>query len=179
MLGNVGVFSFLRSWKLTRFLTTCISASPFKIWTFRDWPKSIEGGGPEHLEMWLIKNTWPTPSLRHTNDWPTPNYNYMKLHDAPPSIKTWIFGFLLILQWSLALSMTEFVDTLLQAISKSQKSYLSLKRQMWKTGHFLFFISWTLWVLAQIYRKTRVLPGKHMKISTKTTYSYTLLAGNA
>ena len=32
----------------------------------------FEGRGPEHLEMWLIKNTWPTPSLRHTNDWPTP-----------------------------------------------------------------------------------------------------------
>ena len=33
-----------------------------------------EGGwsGPEHLEMWLIKNTWPTPSLLHKNDWPTP-----------------------------------------------------------------------------------------------------------
>ena len=30
------------------------------------------GGGPEHLEMWSIKNTWPTPSLRHKNDWPTP-----------------------------------------------------------------------------------------------------------
>ena len=27
---------------------------------FRDWSKSMgggEGGGPEHLEMWLIKNT--------------------------------------------------------------------------------------------------------------------------
>ena len=24
---------------------------------FRDWSKSIGGGGPEHLEMWLIKNT--------------------------------------------------------------------------------------------------------------------------
>ena len=34
MLGNFGVFSFLRSWKLTRFLTTCISATSFKIWTF-------------------------------------------------------------------------------------------------------------------------------------------------
>ena len=30
------------------------------------------GGGPEHLERWLIKNTWPTSSLRHKNDWPTP-----------------------------------------------------------------------------------------------------------
>ena len=50
--------------------------------------------------------------------------------------------------------LTKFVDTLLQPISKSQKSYLSLKRQMWKTEHFLF--RWTLWVLTQIYSKTRV-----------------------
>ena len=34
MLGNFGVLSFLRSWKLTRFLTTCISATSFRIWTF-------------------------------------------------------------------------------------------------------------------------------------------------
>ena len=27
-----------------------------------------EGDWPEHLEMWLIKNTGPTPSLRHKND---------------------------------------------------------------------------------------------------------------
>ena len=39
-----------------------------------------------------------------------------------------------------------------QPVSKSQKSYLSLKRRMWKTEHFLF--RWTL--LTQIYRKTRV-----------------------
>ena len=26
--------------------------------------KKYRGGGPEHLEMWLIKNTWPTPSLQ-------------------------------------------------------------------------------------------------------------------
>ena len=59
--------------------------------------------------------------------------------------------------------MTTFVDTLLQPISKSQKSYLSLNRQMWRTEHFLF--RWTLWVLIQIYRKTRVfkLPVKHIK----------------
>ena len=24
---------------------------------FRDWSKKYRGGGPEHLEMWLIKNT--------------------------------------------------------------------------------------------------------------------------
>ena len=34
MLGNFGVFSFLRPWKLARFLTTCLSATSFKIWTF-------------------------------------------------------------------------------------------------------------------------------------------------
>ena len=34
MLGNLGVFSFLRSWKLTRSFTTCLSATSFKIWTF-------------------------------------------------------------------------------------------------------------------------------------------------
>ena len=55
---------------------------------------------------------------------------------------------------NLVLCLTKFVDTLLQPISKSQKSYLSLKRLMWKTEHFLF--RWTLWVLTQIYRKTRV-----------------------
>ena len=33
-LGNFGVFSFLGSCKLSRFLTTCISATSFKIWTF-------------------------------------------------------------------------------------------------------------------------------------------------
>ena len=26
------------------------------------------GGGTEHLEIWLIKTTWSTPSLRHKND---------------------------------------------------------------------------------------------------------------
>ena len=30
MLGNFGVFSFLRSWKLTRFLTTRIIAISYK-----------------------------------------------------------------------------------------------------------------------------------------------------
>ena len=40
--------------------------------SLRDWSKSMGGGGrgcgPEHLEIWLIKNTWLTPSLRHKND---------------------------------------------------------------------------------------------------------------
>ena len=34
MIGNFGVFSFLRSCKLTRFLTTSLNATSFKIWTF-------------------------------------------------------------------------------------------------------------------------------------------------
>ena len=34
MLGNFGVLSFMRSWNLTRFLTTCISATSVRIWTF-------------------------------------------------------------------------------------------------------------------------------------------------
>ena len=34
MLGSFGVFSFLRSSKLTHFLATCITATSFKIWTF-------------------------------------------------------------------------------------------------------------------------------------------------
>ena len=29
----------------------------FKKLLIRDWSKSIGGGGPEHLEMWLVKNT--------------------------------------------------------------------------------------------------------------------------
>ena len=46
--------------------------------TIRDWSKSMVGGGggggdkPDHLEMWLIKNLWPTPSLQYKNDSPTP-----------------------------------------------------------------------------------------------------------
>ena len=56
------------------------------------------GVGPEHLEMWLRKNTWPTPSLRNKNDMTElPLRQGWKLHDPPTSIKTWIFGFLLII----------------------------------------------------------------------------------
>ena len=34
MLRNFGALSFSRSQKLTRFLSTCLSAASFKIWTF-------------------------------------------------------------------------------------------------------------------------------------------------
>ena len=91
-------------------LTTYIS-SPLFFKHFREIKGLVKkyrggGGGPEHLEMWLIKNTWPTPSLRHKNDWPTPK--------ARLEIKTWTFGFLLIIQKNLVLCLTKFVDTLLQ-----------------------------------------------------------------
>ena len=48
-----------------------------KSYRYSDW-KPIKSHfvktlrGTEHLEMWLIKNTWPTPSLQQKNDWPTP-----------------------------------------------------------------------------------------------------------
>ena len=71
-----------------------------------------------------------------------------------PLVKTRMFCLLLIIQYNLVLCLTKFVYTLLQPMSKSQKSYLSLKRQMWKTEHLLF--GWTLWVLTQIYSKTMV-----------------------
>ena len=75
---------------------------------------------------------------------------------------------------------SRFVDTstctLLQPISKSQKPdientthlYILLKRQRWKTEHFLF--RWTSQVFAQVHLKTRVLNefAKRIKISTKT-----------
>ena len=35
---------------------------------FRDRSKSIGWGGPEHLEMWWIKNRWPTPSFWHKTE---------------------------------------------------------------------------------------------------------------
>ena len=45
---------------------------------------------------------------------------YTKVGDPPPSIKTWIFGFLLIIHQNLVLCITKSLDTLLQPISKSQ-----------------------------------------------------------
>ena len=34
--------------------------------------KEDGGGVQDHLEMWLIKKLWPTPSLQYKNDSPTP-----------------------------------------------------------------------------------------------------------
>ena len=52
----------------------------------RDWSKSIGGGGggPEHLEIWLIKNIWPTPPFG-TKMTDPPLKQGWKLHDPPPS----------------------------------------------------------------------------------------------
>ena len=39
-------------------LVSCLFSFPGKAYvTIRDRSKSIGGGGPENLEMWLIKNT--------------------------------------------------------------------------------------------------------------------------
>ena len=65
------VMRFVRNRRVKKELR---QTGPVTATDLRDWSKSIGGGGgrPEHLEMWLIKNTWPTPSLRHKNDLPTP-----------------------------------------------------------------------------------------------------------
>ena len=42
------------------------------------------GSGAEHLEMWLIKGTWPTPPLG-TKMTDPPLKQGWKLHDPPPS----------------------------------------------------------------------------------------------
>ena len=58
--------------------------------TIRDWSKSMVGGGggggdgPDHLEMWLIKNLWPTPPFSTKMTHP-PLKRGWKLHDPPPS----------------------------------------------------------------------------------------------
>ena len=135
--------------------------------------KKVWGGGAEYLEMWLIKNTWLTPSLRHKNDWPR-----LEIAWPTPLVKTWMFGFLLII----VLCLTKFVGTLLQPISKSQKSHLSLKRQN-NVKNRTFLVSMDIMSLdTTIPQNEGILKlsvTKHMKISTKATHSYTLLAGNA
>ena len=66
--------------------------------------------------------------------------------------------------------MTKFLDTLLQPISKSQKSYLSLNNRT-------FLVSMDVMSLdTNIPQNEGILKlsvTKHMKISTKTTHSYT------
>ena len=66
----------------------------------KDWTKSMGGGGGGgHLEMWLIKKKkhgLPPPfGTKMTNP---PLKQGWKLHDPLPSIKTWMFGFLLIIR---------------------------------------------------------------------------------
>ena len=77
---------------------------------------------------------------------------------------------------NLVLCLTKFVDTLLQPISKSQKSYLSLKNRT-------FLVSMDVMSLdTNIQQNEGILKlsvTTHMKISTKITHSYTLLAGNS
>ena len=63
--------------------------------------------------------------------------------------------------------MTEFVDTLLQPISKLQKSYLSLKRQMWKTGHLVFFLFFFFHFLDFMSLDTNIPQNEGIKIVYK------------
>ena len=65
------------------------------------------------------------------------------------------------------------------ATSKSQKSYLSLKRQMWKTEHVSMDVMSLDTNIEQNEGILKLSVAKHMKISTKTTHSYTLIAGIA
>ena len=103
-----------------------------------------------------------------------------KLHDPPPSIKTWIFGFLLIIQQNLVLCITKSLDTLLQPISKSQIIPFSENTNV---KNRTFLVSMDVMSLdTNIQQNEGILKlsvTKRIKISTKTTYSYTLLAGNA
>ena len=55
MLRNFGVLLFLRSWKLTRFLTTCISATSFRIWTFST---QLSCTSPKRLERIFLKSLY-------------------------------------------------------------------------------------------------------------------------
>jgi len=33
---------------------------------------TVGGGGPDHLKMWWLEKTWPTPSIWNKTEWPTP-----------------------------------------------------------------------------------------------------------
>ena len=48
-----------------------------------------EGGGPEHLKMWWLQNTRPTPSIWHKLSDPPLNGGWKSL-DRPP-YETWHF----------------------------------------------------------------------------------------
>ena len=76
--------------------------------------------------------------------------------------------------------MTKFLDTLLQPISKSQIIPLIEKTNV-KDRPFLASMD-VMSLDTNIPQNEGILKlsvTKHMKISTKTTHSYTLLAGNA
>ena len=63
-----GVFSFLRFWKLTRFLTTCLSATSFQIWTFSAILYISETKGEFLRSTSLLYKILPTSlgTCRHT-----------------------------------------------------------------------------------------------------------------
>ena len=76
MLGNFGVFSFLRSSKLTRFLTTCLSATSFKIWTFSAFLYISETTRTNFFKIFShILRTEEKSALQHSLFWRYANFS--------------------------------------------------------------------------------------------------------
>ena len=164
-MSRFKIFSFVLHCRWPDWLPRAMEV--YKTNALRNWSKRKGERGWAWAFGNVVDKKHMTHPLPTAQKWQTHPYTKVRNYMTHPLvyIKTWIFGFLLIIQLTLVLCMTKFLDTLLQPIPKSQKSYLSLKRQMWKTEPFLS--RWTLWVLTQTYRKTRVLKLslKHLKIS--------------
>ena len=82
---------------------------------------------------------------------------------------------------NLVLCLTKFVDTLLQPISKSTEIIPFTEKTNVRNRTFLVSMD-VLSLDTNIQQNEGILKfsvTKHMKISTKTTHSYKLLAGNA
>ena len=76
MLENFGVFSFLRSSKLTRFLTTCLSATSFKIWTFSAFLYISETTRTNFFKIFShILRTEEKSALQHSLFWRYANFS--------------------------------------------------------------------------------------------------------
>lgn len=78
--------------------------------------QKVQGGGAEHLKMWGLENTWPTPYIWYKTKRQPLNDGW-KLHD-PPGIKYDIFGWMV------------------------QENHISFPMKNLRTGYVLEFISW-------------------------------------
>ena len=134
----------------------------------RDWSKSIEGGGggvggAGHLETWLIKNTCSTPSFRRKNDWLTPK---ARLEIAWPS--PWLKHGCSVHCYN--------------QYQNHRNHPFHWKDECEKPNISCFNGRLNMSLDTNIQQNESILKfsvTKHMKIWTKTTHSYTLLAGNA